>query len=91
MPRKNNLRKNQMTPKQPKPKHKRMTPKECKAEKEQRAIELAITIASIPKYVIKTAQERQEDDDKLQNALAVIGKELERLKTIKALNKLYQT
>ena len=70
------------------PKHKRMTAKECKAAKERRAIELAATIASIPKYIPKTAKESQETADSYRNALGVIGKEIERLETIEQLDKI---
>ena len=80
-----------MTDKQPKPKHKRMTAKECQAEKEQRAVELAATIASIRKYVPQTAQERQEERDRYQTALVVIGEEIERLEAIEQLDKLLST
>ena len=78
-----------MTDKQPKPR--RITPKERQAAKEQQAIDLALAIASIPKYVPQTAQERQEERERYQNALVAIGKEIDRLTTIETLNKLYQT
>lgn len=74
-----------------KPKAKRMTRKEIQGAKEQRAIDLAATVASIPEYVPKTAKESQEERDRYQNALVAIGKEIERLATVKTLNKLYQT
>lgn len=78
-----------MNDKQPKPR--RITPKERQAEKEQRAIELALVVASIPKYVPQTAQERQEEREGYQKAMVAIGKEIERLEAIEQLDKLLST